>query len=67
MLSKRKKKKIILLNVCLINVHIMVLIKEFDPDLEELGKDFTSEENKAKKAAYKANYTREQKQKVYDA
>ena len=45
----------------------MVLIKEFDPDLEELGKDFTSEENKAKKAAYKANYTREQKQKVYDA
>ena len=45
----------------------MVLTKEFDPDLEELGKDFTSEENKDKRAAYKANYTREQKQKVYDA
>ena len=48
-------------------LNIMVLTKEFDPDLEELGKDFTSEENKAKRAAYKANYTREQKQKVYDA
>ena len=45
----------------------MVLTKEFDPDLEELGKDFTSEENKDKRAAYKANYTKEQKQKVYDA
>ena len=48
-------------------LNIMVLTKEFDPNLEELGKDFTSEENKAKRAAYKANYTREQKQKVYDA
>ena len=48
-------------------LNIMVLTKEFDPDLEELGKDFTSEENKDKRAAYKANYTKEQKQKVYDA
>ena len=48
-------------------LNIMVLPKEFDPDLEELGKDFNSEENKAKRAAYKANYTKEQKQKVYDA
>ena len=48
-------------------LNIMVLTKEFDPDLVELGKDFTSEENKDKRAAYKANYTREQKQKVYDA
>ena len=31
----------------------MVLTKEFDPDLVELGKDFTSEENKDKRAAYK--------------
>ena len=31
-------------------LNIMVLTKEFDPDLEELGKDFTSEENKAKRA-----------------
>ena len=45
----------------------MVLTKEFDPDLEELGKDFTSEENRAKREAYKANYTRDQKGKVYDA
>ena len=44
----------------------MVLTKDFDPDLEELGKDFNSEENKAKRTAYKANYTRKQKQKVYD-
>ena len=48
-------------------LNIMVLTKEFDPDLVELGKDFTSEENKDKRAAYKANYTREQKQEVYDA
>ena len=31
-------------------LNIMVLTKEFDPDLEELGKDFTSEENKDKRA-----------------
>ena len=30
-------------------LNIMVLTKEFDPDLEELGKDFTSEENKDKR------------------
>ena len=36
-------------------LNIMVLTKEFDPDLEELGKDFTAEENKAKREAYKAN------------
>ena len=30
-------------------MNIMVLTKEFDPDLEELGKDFTSEENKDKR------------------
>ena len=40
-------------------LNIMVLTKEFDPDLEELGKDFTSEENRAKREAYKANYTRD--------
>ena len=39
----------------------------FRSDLEELGKDFTSEENKDKRAAYKANYTKDQKQQVYDA
>ena len=48
-------------------LNIMVLTKEFDPDLVELGKDFTSEENKDKRAAYKANYTKEQKQQVYEA
>ena len=48
-------------------LNIMVLTKEFDPDLEELGKDFTSEENRAKREAYKANYTKDQKKKVYDA
>ena len=48
-------------------LNIMVLTKEFDPDLVELGKDFTSEENRAKREAYKANYTRDQKEKVYDA
>ena len=48
-------------------LNIMVLPKEFNPELEELGKDFNSEENKAKRTAYKANYTRGQKQKVYDA
>ena len=46
-------------------LNIIVLTKEFDPDLEELGKDFNSEENKAKRAAYKANYTKDQKKKVY--
>ena len=45
----------------------MVLTKGFNPDLEELGKDFTSEENKAKRAAYEASYTKDQKKKVYDA
>ena len=48
-------------------LNVMVLPKEFDPYLEDLGKDFNSEENKAKRTAYKANYTRDQKQKVYDA
>ena len=48
-------------------LNIMILTKEFDPDLEELGKDFTSEENKDKRAAYKASYTKDQKKKVYDA
>ena len=41
--------------------------KEFVPDLEELGKDFNSEENKAKRVAYKASYTKDQKKKVHDA
>ena len=41
--------------------------KEFDPNLVELGKDLTSEENKAKRAAYEANYTKNQKRKVHDA
>ena len=49
------------------SLNIMVLTKEFSPDLEELGKEFSSEENMAKREAYKANYTRDQKEKVFDA
>ena len=49
------------------SLNIMVLTKEFSPNLEELGKEFSSEENRTKKEAYKANYTRDQKEKVFDA
>ena len=49
------------------SLNIMVLTKEFSPNLEELGKEFSSEENRTKREAYKANYTRDQKEKVFDA
>ncbi|KAK9986097.1 hypothetical protein SO802_031048 [Lithocarpus litseifolius] len=45
---------------------LMVIRKEFTPDLVALGKEFDSEENKVKREAYRANYTLEQKKEVLE-
>ena len=43
-----------------------MLKKEFNPDMEALEKDFNSERNRAKREAYRANHTREQKEEVLE-
>ena len=43
---------------------LLVLRKEFTPDMDAFEKDFNSERNKAKREAYRANHTREQKEEV---
>ena len=40
---------------------LMVIKKEFTPDLKALGKEFDSERNKVKREAYRTIHTREQK------
>ena len=45
---------------------LLVLKKEFTPDMDSLTKDFNSEENRAKREAYRANHTREQKEEVLE-
>ena len=40
---------------------LMVIKKEFTPDLVALGKEFDSERNKVKREAYRTIHTREQK------
>ncbi|KAL0013745.1 hypothetical protein SO802_000814 [Lithocarpus litseifolius] len=45
---------------------IMVLKKDFTPDLVALGKEFDSERNRVKREAYRANHTLEQKKEVLE-
>ena len=40
---------------------LMVIKKEFIPDLVALGKEFDLEKNRVKREAYRANHTLEQK------
>ena len=42
----------------------MTIKKEFTLDMAALGKEFDQERNRAKREAYRANHTREQKQEV---
>ena len=43
---------------------LMVIKKEFTPDLKALGKEFDLEKNRVKREAYRANHTLEQKKEV---
>ena len=43
---------------------LMVIKKEFTPDLVALGKEFDLEKNRVKREAYRANHTLEQKKEV---
>ena len=43
---------------------LMVIKKEFVPDLKALGKEFDLEKNRVKREAYRANHTFEQKKEV---
>ena len=45
---------------------LLVLRKEFTPDMDALEKDFNFERNRAKREAYRANHTREQKEEVLE-
>ena len=45
---------------------LMVLKKDFTPDLVALGKEFDSERDRVKREAYRANRTKEQKVKVLE-
>ena len=45
---------------------LMMLTKEFTPDMEALGKEFNSEKNRVKREAYRANHTKEQKTEVLE-
>ena len=45
---------------------LLVLTKEFIPDMDMLEKDFNSEKNRIKREAYRANHTREQKVEVLE-
>ena len=48
-----------------IDHQLMVIRKEFTPDLVALGKEFDSEGNRVKREAYRANYTRDQRKKFW--
>ena len=43
---------------------LMVIKKEFTPDLKALGKEFDLEKNRVKREAYRANHTREDRKSV---
>ena len=43
---------------------LMVIKKEFTPNLVALGREFDLEKNKVKREAYRANHTLEQKKEV---
>ena len=45
---------------------LMVIRKEFTPDLVTLGKEFDLEKNRVKREAYRVNHTREQKKEVLE-
>ena len=45
---------------------LLMLTKEFTPDMDALENDFNSERNKAKREAYRANHTKEQKEEVLE-
>ena len=49
-----------------IDHQLMVIRKEFTPDMDALGKEFDSEKNRVKREAYRANHTREQKKEVLE-
>ena len=49
-----------------IDCQLMVIRKEFTPDLVALGKEFDLEKNKVKREAYRANHTKEQKKEVLE-
>ena len=44
-----------------IDHQLMVIRKEFTPDMDALGKEFDLEKNRVKREAYRANHTKEQK------
>ena len=45
---------------------LLVLTKEFVPDMDMLEKEFNSEQNRVKREAYRANHTKEQKIEVLE-
>ena len=45
---------------------LLVLTKEFVPDMDMLEKEFNSEKNRVKREAYRANHTKEQKIEVLE-
>ena len=45
---------------------LMMLTKEFIPDMDALEKDFNSEKNRVKREAYRVNHTRDQKLEVLE-
>ena len=45
---------------------LLVLTKEFVPDMDMLEKEFNSEKNRVKREAYRANHTQEQKVEVLE-
>ena len=49
-----------------IDHQLMVIRKEFTPDMDALTKEFNSERNRVKREAYRANHTREQKEEVLE-
>ena len=49
-----------------IDHQLMVIRKEFTPDMDALGKEFDLEKNRVKREAYRANHTREQKVEVLE-
>ncbi|KAL0002100.1 hypothetical protein SO802_015881 [Lithocarpus litseifolius] len=46
---------------------LKVLKRDFEPDMDALGKEFDLEKNRVKREAYRANYTREQKVEVLNS
>ncbi|KAK9999271.1 hypothetical protein SO802_018874 [Lithocarpus litseifolius] len=49
-----------------VNHEILVIKKDFTPDLVALGKEFDSEENRIKREAYRAYHTLDQKKEVLE-